>query len=559
MVRAVLVRAAGPRWAGLWRAGLGAARLGLLIWLVACSRSERATLGGAANPAFAKLGAFEPLSPERRCQAKIESTLRQPALSPPARFEAERSEILARAKGAPVLMVREPERHVLSPEATALLNELASAKARATALFDAYPRIVRRESVAREVFLREGYLYADTPSLAFGMSHVVRLEDLFSAPRLWLQRGTEVFELRRVQRRGKPAYVVVGEPGAPERRARLLFLDRVALDPEALAEPLHRDLGRVRETLGFERARVRHVSANAIVLDAAYGEHVVPTLLMTGGADAWLDCEALAPEQREDVLRQRERENERSSLIAHLKAAIATQIDEALPFDEPRTEFGQEDGKLREAWLEAYRQGRSTYVYNDDRYWVFGQGGRPAVPQVCIDFIADSFERASGSWFAPRGARPEKTRGGVDFDELDLPSRRRVADFVAFAEAHPEWFELWRPERLVPLSGRRRFFDFIAEHRAQLRPGDIVVIYGMRDDGQPHYHSFFVFEADPLSGMPIHLASNAVLPQIRSWEGEMHNAPRRSIRVRIRPRSSWLAQILEGGTQGERAASAMAD
>ncbi len=78
----------------------------------------------------------------------------------------------------------------------------------------------------------------------------------------------------------------------------------------------------------------------------------------------------------------------------------------------------------------------------------------------------------------------------------------------------------------------------------QFLPGDIVVIYGLRDDEKPHYHSFFVYRSDPLSGMPIHLASNAVKPQIRSWEGEMHNAPRRTIRARIRPRAAWLSEIL---------------
>jgi hypothetical protein len=75
----------------------------------------------------------------------------------------------------------------------------------------------------------------------------------------------------------------------------------------------------------------------------------------------------------------------------------------------------------------------------------------------------------------------------------------------------------------------------------------------MRDDGEPHYHSFFVYDADPLTGMPTQLASNAVLPQVRSWEGEMHNAPRRSIRVRIRPRSSWLAEILGDDTEARPA------
>jgi hypothetical protein len=53
-----------------------------------------------------------------------------------------------------------------------------------------------------------------------------------------------------------------------------------------------------------------------------------------------------------------------------------------------------------------------------------------------------------------------------------------------------------------------------------------------------------IVDADPLSGMPTELAGNAGRPRIRSWEGEMQNAPRRSILARIRPRPSWLEALM---------------
>jgi hypothetical protein len=529
------------------------ALLGLVALVLGCEGRAHGSPGSGARATFGWVASLAPGSAEQRCRAQIAVALEEPGLAVPVGFEAQRTEILARAKGAPVLLVEEPARGEVSPEASLILAEIETARAQATALFAAYPKIVQRKSLAREVLLRDGYLYADSPSLAFGLSHVVKLEDLFSEARLWLQRGADVQELTRTKRNGEAVYVEAHPRGLAERRARLLFLDRVATDPEALAQPLHREIAPVRHQLGFDSARVRHVSEHSIVLDAVYGTYELPTLLMTSGAQSFVTCEALPDADRDAVMRHRAERRDRGRLVGKLKQAIATQIDEGLPFDEPRTEFGQEDGKLREAWLDAYVRRRSTYVYNEDRYWVFGPGGRPAVPQVCIDFIADSFERASGSWFLARGVRPGKTRGGVDFDELELPSRRRVADFIAFADAHPQWFDVWRPDKLVPLSGRRRFFDFIAAHRKDLEPGDVVIIYGMRDDGEPHYHSFFVYDADPLTGMPTQLASNAVLPQVRSWEGEMHNAPRRSIRVRIRPRSSWLAEILGDDTEARPA------
>jgi hypothetical protein len=67
---------------------------------------------------------------------------------------------------------------------------------------------------------------------------------------------------------------------------------------------------------------------------------------------------------------------------------------------------------------------------------------------------------------------------------------------------------------------------------------------GPREDEKLHYHSFLIVDADPLSGMPTELAANAGRPRIRSWEGEMQNAPRRSILARIRPRPIWLDALL---------------
>jgi hypothetical protein len=48
--------------------------------------------------------------------------------------------------------------------------------------------------------------------------------------------------------------------------------------------------------------------------------------------------------------------------------------------------------------------------------------------------------------------------------------------------------------------------------------------------------------------MPIELAANAGRPRIRSWEGEMQNAPRRSILARIRPRPAWLDAMMPAQT-----------
>jgi hypothetical protein len=72
----------------------------------------------------------------------------------------------------------------------------------------------------------------------------------------------------------------------------------------------------------------------------------------------------------------------------------------------------------------------------------------------------------------------------------------------------------------------------------------VVAIFGPRSDGENHWHSFFVYDSDPVTGMPLVLASNAGRPRIRTWEAEMRSAPHRSIKARVRFRLDWLDRVL---------------
>jgi hypothetical protein len=55
-----------------------------------------------------------------------------------------------------------------------------------------------------------------------------------------------------------------------------------------------------------------------------------------------------------------------------------------------------------------------------------------------------------------------------------------------------------------------------------------------------HFHSFFIYETDPVSGMPIALAGNPGRPLLQTWQFEAFRTPDRSIWYRIRPRLDWL-------------------
>ena len=59
-----------------------------------------------------------------------------------------------------------------------------------------------------------------------------------------------------------------------------------------------------------------------------------------------------------------------------------------------------------------------------------------------------------------------------------------------------------------------------------------------------HYHSFFVYETDPVTGVPIAIVGNPGRPSLRVWETEARRTPRRAIWHRIRPHLHWLESVV---------------
>jgi hypothetical protein len=480
----------------------------------------------------------------------------EPGLPGAPEFEARRAETFARAKSDGVLFVRAPSDGTRSAEAEQWRASIFRSENPVRALYAAYPKLQKRPPLAREVLLTEGYLYATAPAMAAALSSLVRPEDLFDTAEIWIQRGSTV---RRAVRRGTNGYAYADGEDAGER-VKLFLLDRVAPTRDLLSAPIHRDVAELARTLGFEELRARHLSERGIVADLRYGDLWVPTLLDSDGARLTLQCESPPEHAKAEQARRRSEALRREAILDRLRAVMRQQVEEALPFDEPKTEIGQQDGKLRQHWTWAYRYGRSEFDFNEDRYKVFDAKGRPRVPQVCIDFIRDTFERAGGSWYRGRGEPRERVAGRLDFTALGIDNERSVEHFVEFAKSHPEWFdveELPEAER-VPYARRAEFFAALAAHKDRYHPGDVVTIYGERDDGKMHYHSFIVYEADPVTAAPSLVAANAGRPRIRPWESEMTSAPLRSIRTRIRPRLEWLELVAGPRPDLESAARAPA-
>jgi hypothetical protein len=482
------------------------------------------------------------------CQAQIAEVLTHPAVPGAPELEARKGEVFLYAKGEPAHFVRRPQPASEMTRAAASYRAMLwrsrspwSLLQRLSSLFTSNPQL------GRAVVLSEGYLYAEEPKLAFALVDLISTQLLFNEKRVWIQRGEQLIYASR-DAHGK--YVFADGAGAGER-VRLMLYDRIGVGEPPAA--LHRDFRALRQRLGFERARIVHETETAVVAELRYGQLWVRSLLAARDANLRLQCEEVG-DHGSELARFREEQAERLRLLEPLRNAILQQVDEGLPFDEPRTEYGQQDGQLRPLWKRAYASGALTYELNDDTYYVFDREGRPKVPQVCIDFIFDSFERASGTWWRRRAEPRARNVGKLDFSNDTSLNLRRANSLVELARSRPDWLELRTlPEReRIPFKHGSELAAYLIQHADDFRPGDVVIIRGEAPWDKPwqprimHMHSFFVYETDAMSGMPIVLAGNPGQPVLQTWQFEAFRTPERSVQHRIRPRSAWLRSFLKG-------------
>ena len=236
----------------------------------------------------------------------------------------------------------------------------------------------------------------------------------------------------------------------------------------------------LRYRLHFDAARIVRLTEQSVLADLRYGQDWVPSVLRAEGARLELVCELVPETAAARVANHRAESERRVRALEPLRHAMLAQIEEALPFDEPISESGQQDGFLRAAWSRAYLAGRRSYRFNGDRYPVYDLQGRPQPPQVCIDFLYDTLERASGTWWRPFGQTPERMRGAVDFGTLTNTALRRADRFVDFARSQPERFEVQEvpASERVPMWNKQAFYRSLEQSSDRFRAGDIVLIRG---------------------------------------------------------------------------------
>lgn len=548
------------------RSRLKGGALGLCLWatltcIVGCGKDASTTgediAPGRVNTASgagaaatysptAPLEAAAPSAAERYEQAQkaIAAALEEPSLEGAPGFEKHRAALVARAKSEPVVFIRTPQPAEAPPGVNSLREAFEKTDFAWSELKKLRDHFHQRPELARQLLLKDGYLYSEEPNHAFTLVSQIKPRHLFDEPRIWVHRGPWLMQAERDE---EADYYFLDGP-EKGRKVRLLHLDRVGTGE--VPPPLHRDFRGLRYRQFFERARVRHITETAIVADLRYGTHWIPTLLKSKGELLEVEAEAIPPDEVEDVQAVRALLERKARAVSVLRAAMRAQIDEGLPFDEPKTEEGQQDGILRHQWRFAYLHDRDYFKFNGDRYSVFDDEGRPRVPQVCIDFMVDTFERASGNWWQPKGAGERaRTQGGLDLKEFAQNDRlRRTKGFLTFAREHEQWFDVvtFPRDRRIQLGYKPTFFAWLEKKADSFEPGDIVFIRGVTpwDVEEEHSHTFFVYESDPVTGVPIAIAGNAGPANLWSWETEARRTPERTVRDRVRPNIEWLESFL---------------
>ena len=506
----------------------------------------------APPPASASATTIAP-SPEQlaawsECAERRQQALGQEALEGAPEFEKNRLQLTARPRGPALLWRRAPQ-----PQSDALKSRLEKNRT-AVAAVKGLLRRNKSHAIRRKILLRENYLYADDPAVALALVEMLSLPRLFGEQTIFLERQGEVLELERVeQTRLAKTHYAYAEGIHKGTKAELLLGDRVARDHDKLADaPLYIDLRSAYQRGAWDRLRVTQLNEQQLVAELRYGPDVwVPALFALEGPKATLSCEVLDAALATRKAAFSSSDKLRRLAMAKILTVVNQQVREELPFD---ADPNQGNGFLRKAWKRAYFNGWRRFHYEGKRWFVYTDAGQPRPPQVCIDFLTDTWERASGTYYAPATgkemkAHPKRTEGVIDFDKLEVKNRRSVKDFTQFTLQQPELFDVWEVpiKERIRFKERTRFFDYLGSKADMIVAGDMLTIHGYKEGGRPHYHSIIVLETDPVTGVPTLVAGNAVKPRKQTLEGVMQISPKRTLRHRIRVREPWLTAV---ATQG---------
>ena len=390
----------------------------------------------------------------------------------------------------------------------------------------------------RHLVLRDGIFYFEDPATANWAFRNLKLKDLFDEDYITLERGDKRYKLKR----RKNGHYYHTEQSMFHYRARLALFDRIGVTGNLGNSPSYQ-LDNLRRSLGIDHIEVGEAkegvrSGEIIFLS---GDRLTGHLIRTESGETKIGILVLKPLNLSSMLTSSKLHAE---VIYGLTDTAESMMRENLFFDEPANEEGQQDGIMRLAFTKAVRLGEAEYTVNEVTYSIYDRYGRPRPPQVCVDLITDTVDRYTGSWWPSFNNKKEKApvfkKRKTRIRKL-MPARQ-VKKLVTISKKNPKVannFSFSSPQQ-IPFEKGAAFFNNLFANRDNYRTGDVVVIYGKRADNKNHYHSFYVYNTDPVYGMPINLIDQAGHVRIRTWTDIMSSAPRRFIWHRVRWNPYWI-------------------
>ncbi|RLB52448.1 MAG: hypothetical protein DRI90_22090 [Deltaproteobacteria bacterium] len=490
----------------------------------------------------------------RACAKRHASIMNQAPLSGAPEVQAHRADLVGRVRGATVLWKRVPRLGDLPDDIGAAVKRFEQSREPLDAIRAILADHRRDPETLRRALLREGYLFVPGVETALALVQQLSLTHLFDEPEIQLLRDGTVHQLRRAKHQRKTRYLHDDGPleGQP---AEILFADRVGLvAAELTRDTLAIDFSEAQEAFGFERIRKEHLTSDWLAAEIRYGSDLwLPVVFDVRGPSARVQCHALSAANADQGKAAYAAALRRNRVQARIREVVHAQVREQVPFDVARGGTGdaQDRFPLRARWTEAYDEGRQSFRLKGKRYPVYDDLGQPLRPQVCIEFLYDTWERASGTWVQPatraepKGPlqpHPKRLTSGVSIEALGIVNRRRVSKFLQYAKQHPGIFEVWTapPDERVAFAKHERFFAHLAKHADQFRRGDMLVVSRFKQTNRARNHTMIVMETDPFVGIPTLVAGNAAKPRIQTLDGVMQISPRRYLELRIRPQASWL-------------------
>ncbi|MCG2718854.1 MAG: hypothetical protein L6408_08495, partial [Nanoarchaeota archaeon] len=446
---------------------------------------------------------------------------------------------------------------VLLDERDTLINTVEYAK-------DLLSKYANQKEVLRSIFLPSGYFFTENKDLAIWLYRNTNFETFFNEDVIYVFRGHELIGLRKkkvltqLRRDWRPRSAKNQEMYCTENsesQAYLLFNDRVAINIDGLTSNKHHtNIEDLQSKLMFNTLKINGADKGLKVSLRYSNKEYVEGILKYNEDLIKFVPTSISQEEYETLLDKRK---EFFDFKDKLIWAINQFQEDEVFFDEPQGERDDEqlDGLLRGLWKRAYYKGETEYTFRGVTYDVFASNGNVKTPQVCIDFVRDTFERASGNWYNPKGEKPGKTKGFLDFkkdlnlkDGYDL---RRIAKLMKIAEKHKDKFEVFNTpeENRVSYEAGKAFYDnllYLANGDMDLQSGDIFLIYGPVDyDNTMHYHSGIISNVDPLTGFPIQLIQISWNVMFDYLESTMINTETRWAHGRIRIRPEWILEQKE--------------